>query len=54
MHIFSTFTIPAAPEEVFVTASLGAEPAGGDDCAVRYEMDLARWGKLGRMIEGLG
>lgn len=34
-----------------LTASLGVESAGESDSAVSYEMDLALWGKLGRLGE---
>lgn len=34
-----------------LTASLGVEPDGESDSAVSYEMDLALWGKLGRLGE---
>lgn len=34
-----------------LTASLGVEPDGERDSAVSYEMDLALWGKLGRLGE---
>lgn len=34
-----------------LTASLGVEPDGDSDSAVSYEMDLALWGKLGRLGE---
>lgn len=34
-----------------LAASLGMEPAGESACAVSYEMDLALWGKLGRLGE---
>lgn len=34
-----------------LTASLGVKPDGDSDSAVSYEMDLALWGKLGRLGE---
>jgi carbon monoxide dehydrogenase subunit G len=34
-----------------LTANLGVEPAGDTESAVSYEMDLALWGKLGRLGE---
>lgn len=34
-----------------LSASLGVESAGETDSAVSYEMDLALWGKLGRLGE---
>lgn len=34
-----------------LTASLAVEPDGESDSAVSYEMDLALWGKLGRLGE---
>lgn len=34
-----------------LTARLGVEPGGDSDSAVSYEMDLALWGKLGRLGE---
>lgn len=34
-----------------LTANLGVEPDGDSESAVSYEMDLALWGKLGRLGE---